>query len=122
MEVIKIDDIKNVTYRTSNGYSSNAFLCSIYLKTFFDKELLATYKCDYILKTEGDKKYIEFPENDLHSSLEVIAAPEWSICMVTEQIPTKEKYIILATFNIYKQPRPLCNKQYYDTKIVEILT
>jgi len=36
MEVIKIDNVRNVTYRTNNGYSSNAFVCSLYLKTFFD--------------------------------------------------------------------------------------
>lgn len=121
MEVIKIDNVRNVTYRTNNGYSSNAFVCSLYLKTFFDQELLAKYKCDYILKTDGNKKYIEFPEDDLHSSLDCVAAPEWSICMVTEQIPYKGKYIITATFNIYKQIRALGNKQYFDTKIVEIL-
>ncbi len=121
MEVIKIDNVRNVTYRTNNGYSSNAFVCSIYLKTFFDKELLANYKCDYILKTKGNKKYVEFPEDDLHSSLDLTAPSDWSICMVTEQIPTKEKYIITATFNIYKQIRALGNKQYFDTKIVEVL-
>ena len=100
-------------------YSSHAVSCNLYLKTPIDKELIAHFKCDYTVKSENGRRYIEFPENDLHSSLDCFAPSKWSICTTTEQFPKEDRYIIKITFGIYKQPKALRNKEYYDTKVIE---
>lgn len=119
---ILIENINNKCYRTIANYSRHLFTCDIVLKSFFDKQLLAKYRCDYLLKREGNKRYIEYPDKDLTSELETLAPSEFSVCAVTEQYPNNDNYIIQATFNIYKQIQALGNHKFYDVKICDILS
>lgn len=117
---IEITKKNNHTYRTVGQYTSNLYTCDIMLKTEPQCILLARYECNYTLKKTSDSVHIEQPKHDINTKLLCTAPEEWSVCMVTELVPT-DNVLLQATFNVYRQTHHLSNKRYYDTKTVKII-
>ena len=117
---IKIEKANNHTYRTNGQYVSQVYSCDIVLKKELKDILLATYQCNYTIKKDGGNIVIEYPNHDINTSLFCAAPEEWSVCMVTEVLPTGNR-LLQATFNIYRQIHHLGNKRYYATKTVDII-